>query len=81
MNSLQYVCEKMNVEKSDNKIRLTIEVDFYPATGFLGVNGAPINRGQGSAHSVAAWLSASRFISQMLERFEQEQDKVQRNVA
>ena len=72
MNSLDDVVDKMKVETLGKKVRLTIEVDYYPATGFLSINGAPINCWQPPPRGIAAWQSASRFASQMIERFEQD---------
>jgi hypothetical protein len=60
----------MKTEVQGKKIRMTIEVDFYPENGQLYVNGEPMNQ-QVNGKKVGAWLGANRFIGQMVERFYQ----------
>lgn len=74
-NSLEYVRRKVNAKRTkENKgLEMTIKIVAYD-NGIVNVNGNPIGRGRWNQ-----WLSAARFILQLLNEFEYKVSKARRD--
>jgi hypothetical protein len=78
MNSLEFIRRTMRIEATPQGggKRMTIVIDSYDRGQTLTVNGSPMmHRAGGDLRTKPAWLSAARFVSQMIEVFQNDRER------